>query len=95
MKKELDPIEFGTGKKFWENVFEKIDFRTDLILPVEVKNDETGELFGKFYISLENGDKEKFIQFENFSSPEFAEIFFQEIHANWIIFPGGVYRVKV
>jgi hypothetical protein len=64
-------------------------------LPIEVKDDKTGEIMGKFYISLENGDKEKFIQFEDFSSTEFAELFFQNFDAEWIILPGGIYRVKI
>lgn len=95
MKKELEPIELVPGRQFWENVFDKTDFDTEVIVPIEVKNDETGELLGKFYLSLENGDHEKFIQFENFNSPEFAELFFQEFDAEWIILPGGIYRVKI
>lgn len=95
MKRELEPIELIPGRQFWENVFDKTDFDTDVIVPIEVKNDETGEIMGKFYISLENEEKENFIQLEDFSSTEFAELFFQNFEAEWIILPGGIYRVKI
>lgn len=95
MKRELEPIELVPGRQFWENVLDKTNFDTEVILSVEVKNDETGEVMGRFHLSLENGDKEKFIQFENFSSPEFAEIYFQNFEADWIVLPGGIYRVKI
>lgn len=95
MKRELDVLNITNPRNIWREIIYKIDFDLDAILPVQMVEPEENVFLGSFRASLVEEGGKKYMQLEDFSSVEWAEIFFKIYPGGWEDKIGGIYRMEL
>ncbi len=93
--KELKPIRVTNINTVWRDIVEGISLRPDTILPVQYV-DKHDTFVGSFHALFVTEGQKRYLQLENFSSTEWAEIFFGAFDQTpWIIITDGIYRLEL
>ena len=94
--RELTPVRVTNINTVWINIVNGINLRPDTILPVHYIDEQDNSFLGSFHACFITEGQKRYLQLENFSSIEWAEIFFSTFdRTDWQILIDGIYRLEL
>lgn len=91
---ELSPSRLSNLNLLPIELANRMAYRLEVVLPVEVCHPETDAELGRFRASFIKEGSAIFLQVEDFDTPEFTESFFNFFNGDWVMHPGGIYRLE-